>query len=242
MSKTLFISDLHLDGCRPGVLAFFLAFLADCAGQANALYILGDLFETWIGDDDDDPDHQDIREGLQHLTDSGTLVWIMRGNRDFLLGERFAAETGCRLLPEPSVIDLYGQRTLLMHGDTLCTEDLPYQMLRQQLRDPTWQQGFLSKPLEERRQLAQALRLRSQAAMQHKSPLMMDAQPAAIVAALREHSATQLIHGHTHRPGIDEWPVQDRMARRIVLGDWYEQGSVLICEPSGCELSTLPLV
>ncbi len=238
-AETLFISDLHLDEERPKILSLFLTFLAQRAPQAERLFILGDLFETWIGDDDDTPVYQVIKDGLKQLS-TQIPVFIMQGNRDFLLGETFAQETGCSLLPETHLIDLYGIPTLLMHGDTLCTEDTAYLQLRQILRNPLWQQDFLSKSLEQRRFLARQLRAQSQAATQEKSTAIMDANPQAVLTAFQTHDVQYLIHGHTHRPNIHALEIQGKNCKRLVLGDWYTQGSLLMCDSTqNCRLQCL---
>ncbi|HKJ09627.1 MAG TPA: UDP-2,3-diacylglucosamine diphosphatase [Gammaproteobacteria bacterium] len=241
MAATVFISDLHLDPERPVITELFLDFLAGPARGCDALYILGDLFEAWVGDDDDSPTLQPVLEALADCTGTGLPVSVMTGNRDFLIGEGFTARTGCRLLPDPSVVDLYGEPTLLMHGDTLCTDDLEYQQFRRLVRDPAWQRQFLAKPLEERRHMAAGLRETSRQRTAHKTVDIMDVNHEAVLSALREHHVRRLIHGHTHRPATHELTVDGAPATRIVLGDWYEQGSVLWCDPTGCRLQSLPL-
>lgn len=236
---TLFISDLHLDAKRPDILALCLRFLRERAPRAQALYILGDLFEAWVGDDDDTPAYQAIQQGLRALSDSGTALFFMCGNRDFLVGNAFASATACRLLPDPSVIDLYGQPTLLMHGDSLCVADSAYQLLRAQLRHPDWQALFLSKPLAERRRMALDLRRQSQQANQEKNETIMDVSPDAVLQALREHGARRLIHGHTHRPAVHHLEVNGQPAERIVLADWYANGSALAVSAKGYEFISL---
>lgn len=237
---TLFISDLHLDSSRPEITQLFLAFLQR-ARTAEALYILGDLFEAWIGDDDDSDVALSVRQGLRGLTDHGTPVYLMHGNRDFLLGTAFEQDTGAMLLADPTVIDLYGQPTLLMHGDLLCTDDHAYQQFRVQVHDPAWQQAVLSKPLSERRQLAVSLRGESQQANADKQTELMDVNQTAVEAAMRGHGVRRLIHGHTHRPGVHDFELDGLAVQRIVLGDWYDQGSMLYCDREHCELSSLPL-
>ena len=242
MSETLFISDLHLCGARPAVTELFLDFLERRAGTADALYILGDLFEYWIGDEGvDHPDHQAIIIGMAALAAGGTPLYVMHGNRDFLMGERFAAATGCTLLPDPTVVDLYGTPTLLMHGDSLCTDDQEYMLFRRMVRDPRWQQEFLARPLAERIQVAEHYREYSKMSTASKKPEIMDVNPAAVEQALREHKVLRLIHGHTHRPGEHRLRLDGHEARRIVLGDWYDHGSILRCTPETCRLERLPL-
>jgi UDP-2,3-diacylglucosamine hydrolase len=237
---TLFISDLHLCAQRPAVMDMFLAFLRDRALHADALYILGDLFEYWIGDDAaDDGEFAAILAGLRAVTQHGTPVYIMHGNRDFLIGAGFEKATGCRLLPDPSTITLYGEPVLLMHGDTLCTDDVAYQNFRRLVRDPQWIAGFLAKSREERNALVRNLRATSKAAMAEKPPEIMDVNALTVEAVMREHRIRHLIHGHTHRPAQHKFSLDGQPARRTVLGDWYEHGSVLRCEPGGCVLESM---
>jgi len=239
MSTTLFISDLHLDPDRPAITRLFLDFL-DTRGQASEkVYILGDLFEAWIGDDDDMPMNQAVRNGLKNCTASGTSVFIMHGNRDFLLGRGFADQSGCTLLQEPTRIDLYAVPTLLMHGDSLCTADTEYLAFREQVREPEWQKNFLGKSLEERRTEANRMRAISREQTRGKPEAIMDVDARAVIETMQEHDVQRLIHGHTHRPAIHDLIVSGKPAQRIVLGDWYEQGSVLECSPEGCQLQTI---
>lgn len=235
----LFISDLHLDAAWPAACAQFRAFLRGPAREAEALYILGDLFELWVGDDDDDPLRAGICAELSGLTRTGTACYVMHGNRDFLLGERFTAASGCQLLGDPVVLDIGGERTLVTHGDLLCREDHAYQQLRAQVRRPAWQRRFLRLPLATRRMLAGAARAGSQAHMQRAQPTIMDVTPDAVAAAMRATGARTLIHGHTHRPGVHEFELDGTGARRIVLGAWYEQGSVLRWSDGRYELGTV---
>jgi UDP-2,3-diacylglucosamine hydrolase len=237
----LFISDLHLDRGRPAATSLFMAFLEQRASAANALYILGDLFEAWIGDDDDEPLGQQVASALRTLSCRGVPVYLMRGNRDFLLGEAFAAASGARLLPEMEVIDLYATPTLIMHGDSLCTDDVDYQAFRHRVRSPEWQSQMLALPLSRRREIAEQLRVESEQAIRDKGPLITDVNPEAVVTALQTHGVRRLIHGHTHRSCIHEWQSAGDTFQRIVLGDWYERGSVLICDETGCSLENLLL-
>ena len=241
MSGTLFISDLHLDPARPAITALFRDFLATRASRAEALYILGDLFEAWVGDDDDTPDSEAVRAALRDCAAAGTPVYVMRGNRDFLLGERFARDSNVTLLDDPTVIELYGVPTLLMHGDLLCTDDTEYMAFRAQVRDPDWQAGLLAKPLHERQAIAREMRAASREQTAGKPESIMDVNPETLADYLRRHRTLQLIHGHTHRPAMHELELDGLSARRIVLGDWYEQGSALECTHAGCELQTLPV-
>lgn len=232
---TLFISDLHLSGERPAIGGLFLQFLQERASSAGALYILGDLFEAWLGDDVIPPDVQPIISALKQLSDQGTSVYIMHGNRDFLLGDDFASLCGATLLDDPCVIDLYGTPTLLMHGDLLCTDDIPYQQMRTMLRAPQWIEEFLAKPVDERIAFAQSLRQRSQKETGEKDEAIMDVNADTLRDTLQQYQVSQLIHGHTHRPAIHREPSYTR----FVLGDWYEKGSVLSCDENGCELNDL---
>lgn len=233
-AHTVFIADLHLTPERPQINAAFFRFLTEVASQAEALYILGDFFEAWVGDDDlADPLHAEVAAALKRLADRGVAVWLMHGNRDFLLAEAFCHASGARLLPDPSVINLYGIQTLLMHGDSLCTDDAAYQTFRAQVRDPAWQTAFLQRPLEERRALARALREQSEHTKADKTPEIMDVNAAAVAAAMQSSGARRLIHGHTHRPahhpesGFDRW----------VLPAWYDGPGWLVCSETECVLN-----
>lgn len=227
MPDAFFISDLHLDDERPRITDLFLRFLRSEARAAAALYILGDLFESWIGDDDDAPLVRTVQEALAALTRSGVATHFMAGNRDFLVGDAFAERTGVALLKDPTLRAFGGVPTLLMHGDTLCTDDVAYQKFRQQVRDPGWQRAFLAQPLAQRRAFAAQAREQSRLHTGSAQAQIMDVTDAAVRDALQTHDATRLIHGHTHRPGRHAIVLGERSAERVVLGDWYEQGSVL---------------
>ena len=238
---TLFISDIHLCAERPGTTRLFLDFLRGRAADARALYILGDLFEYWIGDEAVEQDEfRAVIAALRALT-AGVPVHVMHGNRDFLMGARFEQATGCRLLEDPTRIDLYGTPALLLHGDSLCTDDTEYMAIRAMVRDPVWQQAVLAKSARERDALFRRYRELSKAATAAKRPEIMDANQDAIVAAMKQHGVRHLIHGHTHRPGDHHFRLDGAPARRLVLGDWYEQGSVLRCDASNWTLESLPL-
>lgn len=233
---TLFISDLHLDASRPQITRLFLEFLATEARQARVLYILGDFFEAWIGDDDPDPHNAEVMAGVRTLSDSGTPVFFMHGNRDFLIGEGFARQTGCTLLDDPTVVDLESTPTLLMHGDTLCTDDAEYQAFRRQVRDPAWQQAFLARPLAERRAFAAHARAASQTHNAAKADYLMDVNQQEVERVMHAYGVTRLIHGHTHRPAVHRFRVDGEEYTRIVLGDWYEQSSILAAKDGALTL------
>ncbi|HEU0153969.1 MAG TPA: UDP-2,3-diacylglucosamine diphosphatase [Arenimonas sp.] len=236
----LFVSDLHLDAARPAITRLFLDFLAGEARQAEALYVLGDLFEAWVGDDDPGEPGASVCAAMKALADSGVPVFLMRGNRDFLYGPAMAARCGATLLPDPCVVDLHGVPTLLMHGDLLCTDDLAYQAFRRQVRDPAWQATFLAQPLAARQAFAAQARAASQQHQQGVSEAITDVAAAAVEDVMTRHGVTRLVHGHTHRPAIHALDVAGRPAQRIVLGDWYDQGSVLRLDGDGLRLDALP--
>ena len=236
MSYTLFISDLHLDPARPEHLDALEKLLAEHAGKADALYVLGDLFEAWIGDDDDTPFNLDAIAAFRQFSDSGSKLYFMHGNRDFLLGDKFADDCGGVLLDEGTVADLYGTRALLMHGDSLCTEDHAYQQFRAMARDPQWQQGMLAKPLEERRALAQGMRMQSQGNNANKPENIMDVTPAEVVRVMEDAGVRHLIHGHTHRPAVHDVALKDGTGTRWVLGDWGELGWWIVADSDGLRL------
>lgn len=237
---TLFASDLHLDSEAPWAIDAFLKFLNGEARGADALYLLGDLFEVWVGDDDDSPDNVRACAGLAALAASGVPVYALHGNRDFLLGGTFEARTGARLLPDPVKVDLYGVPTLLSHGDVFCTEDSNYQQLRDIVRRPGWQERFLALPLGARRELANAARAGSKAHTGRTIPNIMDVNPEAVARALRATGTTRLIHGHTHRPDIHELSIDGKRAERVVLAPWYEAASCLSVSPDGLREVPLP--
>jgi len=237
---TYFVSDLHLDAAFPAAIAQFEQFLRGMARGANALYILGDLFEDWVGDDDDDPARSQVCAALREYADGGTPCYVMHGNRDFLLGSGFAERTHCRLLGDAIELLLHGERVLLTHGDALCTADLSYQRLRSVVRTASWQRRFLRLPLSTRRTLAAAARAGSRAHTGAAAAYIMDADTAAVESAMQACNVRILVHGHTHRPAVHEITVAGQPARRIVLGAWYEQGSVLRWDERGYALESLP--
>ncbi len=232
---TLFISDLHLSSERPAIGGLFLKFLIEQAPEAEALYILGDLFEAWLGDDLIAPEVQTILDALRALSESGTPVYVMHGNRDFLIGKRFAELSGATLLDDPYVLNLYGTPTLLMHGDLLCTDDIPYHEMRKMLRNPSWIQEFLGKSAEERIAFAQSLRERSRKETGEKDETIMDVNADTLREYVERYGISRIIHGHTHRPAIHH----EEGVERCVLGDWYDHGSILRCNRDGCRLDTL---
>ena len=236
---TLFISDLHLDQSRPRILELFEQFLATEARHADALYILGDLFESWVGDDDDSSLATRVASALHELGRDGVPVYFMAGNRDFLLGPDYARRCGMTLLADGTVVDLHGTPTVLLHGDTLCTDDLEYQAFRAQVRDPAWQQQFLAQPLGTRRAYAAQARDASKAHTGSSDMTIMDVTPAAVMQALKQAGVRHMIHGHTHRPAVHALEVDGQPAQRIVLGDWYEQGSVLRVDAHARRLQSL---
>lgn len=222
---TWFISDLHLDAARPGIARLLLELLEQVRDQADALYILGDFFEYWVGDDALASPHAQaflpVVKALSEVSDSGVPVYFQHGNRDFLVGEKFVATTGCTLLGEQQVIDLYGEAVLLLHGDTLCTDDTAYMQARQLLRNPQWQRQFLTLPVAERVRQAEAMRAQSRE-MQGRAESIVDVNQQAVEAALRDSGVMRMIHGHTHRPAIHDFQLDGKPVQRVVLGDWRE--------------------
>lgn len=232
---TLFISDLHLCPSRPHINRLFQVFLAGPARQAESLYILGDLFEYWAGDDDlEDPFNAGVCAALRALSESAVPLYLMAGNRDFLAGTGFARAAGLSLLPEPAVIELHGTPTLLMHGDTLCTDDGAYQAFRSEVRSENWRQAFLALPLSTRKSQIEALRSESESQKRSKPMAIMDVNEDAVLQALTLHRCARLIHGHTHRPGHHHHVANGKPCERWVLPDWYETGGYLSCDESGC--------
>jgi len=237
---TLFISDLHLESGQPNIGEQFLDFLGGEAREAEALYILGDLFEAWLGDDDPSPYYGEMKSALRELTDAGVPVYFMHGNRDFIIGKDFAAATGITLLGDPSVVDLYGEKVLLCHGDSLCTDDVHYQQIRAMTRDPEWQAMILAKSIEERIAFALQARKESIERGQSLSDEIMDVNQDAVAVMLDEHGVNVMLHGHTHRPAVHPVDLADRTGTRIVLGDWFEQGSVVRWDENGPRLEAMP--
>ncbi len=236
---TLLISDLHLEAGKPEIGEQFLRFLQEDACQADALYILGDLFEAWLGDDDPNPYYATMKQALREYSDTGVPTFFMHGNRDFMIGEEFASETGVTLLPDPLVVNLHGHDVLLSHGDALCTDDTHYQQVRVMTRNPEWQAMMLSKSIEERIAFAIEARKESIARGASMSDEIADVNQDAVRATIQQHDVDTLLHGHTHRPAVHDIDLGDRIATRIVLGDWYEQGSVVRWDESGPRLESL---
>lgn len=241
-THTIFISDLHLDDARPETTAQFLSFLEKHCRGIDALYILGDLFEAWIGDDDDAGLATRVQDALAACRASGTRLFIQRGNRDFLLGTAFAERIGAQLLPDHVVIDLLGEPTLLMHGDLLCTRDAEYLAFRVQAHNPAWQQQMLSQPLPVRRAIAENARQASMARQQQligvgQLDAITDVTPEEVIETMRRFGVRRMIHGHTHRPARHALSIDGQPAERIVLGDWYTQESHLSADADGLQLS-----
>ncbi|MGL1955727.1 MAG: UDP-2,3-diacylglucosamine diphosphatase [Colwellia sp.] len=239
---TYFIADLHLAQNRPDITACFLRFLKDEAIKAEKLYILGDLFEAWIGDDDDSAYITTIANALTTLATFGTKIYYIHGNRDFLLGQGFAKKSAMRLLPEIDLIDLYGKAVVIMHGDTLCTRDVAYQKFRQKSRTWWWQATIKSLPLFLRKKMAANYRKKSALATAQKSQDIMDVTSTEVIRCLEQYNSQLLIHGHTHRPKVHNIEANGNNAQRIVLGDWYEQGAWLKVTPEKLELMNTPLI
>ena len=231
-----FISDLHLNQDRPDITKAFLNFLENTACKAEKLYILGDLFEAWIGDDDQNEFISEIQNALIRINKT-TKVLFMHGNRDFLIGPDFASSAGMKILTDPVVEEMFGDPVLLMHGDLLCTEDVDYQKFRKVSRDIKWQKEFLSKPLAERRIIAQNLRGASKEATGKKKEEIMDVSECEVIKIIQESSVSLLIHGHTHRPNSHSIALEKHTAKRIVLGDWDEYGWYVWMDSNSCELN-----
>ncbi|MGD9600357.1 MAG: UDP-2,3-diacylglucosamine diphosphatase [Gammaproteobacteria bacterium] len=236
MRPVLFASDLHLSAARPDRVEQALALLAHCRTHAGAVYLLGDLVEFWLGDDDDDRVHRRLVDALASLVSAGVTVSLTVGNRDFLVGQRFAAETGVGLLDDYTLIDLFGTPTLLTHGDLLCVKDIRYQEFRRTVREPGRQAQFLALPLAERRRIATATRTDTQKSMLDKDEYIMDVDADEVTRALSAHGARRLVHGHTHRPAVHPLDLDGTRAERVVLGDWYGAGEVYWVTAGGARL------
>ena len=234
--STLFVSDVHLNDSRPGMVSAFLEFLESEARAADAIFVLGDLFDEWLGDDDDKAPHTRVCDALARLTAAGVPVSVVHGNHDFLLGRAFVERTGCTLLGDHTVIDVYGTPVLVMHGDTLCTRDRRYQRFRKVTRNRIVQKLFLGMSLEWRARKAAGIRSETKKDAALKAEDIMDVTDEAVAAAMRKHGVRHLVHGHTHRPAIHDFTLDGKPATRIVLGDWYAQDSVLAWDGSGYRL------
>jgi len=239
--STLFISDLHLDESRPQTIELALDLFSNFAGEFDTLYILGDFVEHWIGDDYCQPALQPVFDALGDLGCRDTAVKLMHGNRDFLIASAFAERYGIELITDDEIhIDLYGVPTLLMHGDTLCTDDVDYQKFRTQVRSPAWQREFLARPVCERLEIVASLRDRSQIAIAGKTGMIMDVNQNAVQRIMRKEHVSRLIHGHTHRPAQHQFEIDDEPATRRVLGEWKDSAVILVCTPTQCELVHWP--
>ncbi|MGD9388951.1 MAG: UDP-2,3-diacylglucosamine diphosphatase [Thioalkalispiraceae bacterium] len=237
-----FLSDLHLSAEQSALTQLFINYLDQHTGDADAVFILGDLFEVWLGDDMILPEYQPAIDAMQQLTRTGIPIYVMYGNRDFLMREQFEQLSGCQLINDPTIIDLYGTPTLLMHGDTLCTDDTDYLQFRRMVRDPQWQQQLLNQSPEQRLALAREYREKSQAAMDNKADEIMDVNQDEVVATMNKYQVSQLIHGHTHRPDTHHFKIDAREVTRIVLSDWHDhEGYVLVCSASGCQTRTIQI-
>ncbi len=237
---SLFISDLHLDEKRPDITWAFFDFLRSHASKAQTLYILGDFFEAWIGDDDRSDLIDQVSAELKNLTNKGVALYIMHGNRDFLIGRQFCNTVGAELLSDPTVIELNGEATLLMHGDSLCSDDQEYMQFRKMLRSVDWQKEALAKPLEERRVIAQHLRMASSEANSNKAEDIMDVNPDDVIREMQNHQCHRLIHGHTHRPMRHPLSIGGKPAERIVLGDWDNAIWFLSADDRDLKLEKIP--
>lgn len=238
--STLFISDLHLEADRPDIAKQFLHFLETEAKETDDLYILGDLFEAWVGDDDPNTHYFTIKRALRKLTDGGIPVYFMHGNRDFMIGKGFANETGVKILEDPYKVTMYGEKTLLSHGDILCIDDVKYQRVRKMVRDPDWQAAMRAKPLKDRLRYAQEARRQSMEQTINMSLEITDVNEDEVKRVIKKHNVDVLLHGHTHRPDIHTVDLGNRKAKRIVLGDWYTQGSVVRWDSRGPKLEAMP--
>lgn len=239
--RTYFVADLHLTDERPVATGRFFRFLDEAVAGADALYILGDLFEAWIGDDHDEAVAHDTAARLRALHDAGTRIYFLHGNRDFMLAARYAARAGMRLIADPARIDLYGTPTLLMHGDTLCTDDVGYQAFRRRVRHPLTLSFLRALPRRLRQSLARKARADSQAAKAGKTAEIMDVNPDEVTRVLRAAGVCRLIHGHTHRPAQHVHTVDGRACERWVVPDWYTRWGYVVCDAGGCRLHVEPL-
>lgn len=238
---TLFISDLHLKPEAPQTINTFTRLLQD-SKDAEAIYILGDFVEYWIGDDDEEHGLNVAFAAIRNITDLGVPIYLMHGNRDFLIGPRFAEQCNITLLADPTIIDIYGEKALLMHGDTLCTDDIEYQKFRSMVRNPEWQAAFLEKPLEERRAIVHNLRETSRQATDDKTDSIMDVNQLSVSQAMQNHQAQLLIHGHTHRPARHAFVIDNKQYQRWVLGDWHKEAKILRFNEKGPKFQTIEIM
>ena len=238
MKNIYFISDLHLQSSEPKMVHAFLNFLTTKAAQAECLYILGDFFEYWIGDDDHTPLAKQIKTALKMLTSRGVPVYFMHGNRDFLIGQRFAQETGVTLLDDPTLLELYGKKIILMHGDLLCIDDQKYQQFRAKVHNPKFQKRVLWLPLFVRRALASWARYKSKQHTGKTNMVLQDVNQQEVLRVMQKYDADILIHGHTHRPAVHDVKLNNKNAQRIVLAAWHDQGHYLCLTPAGHFIST----
>ena len=236
---TVFLSDIHISDQHPEISEHFKEFLLNEKSKINTIYILGDLFEYWLGDDDPNPSYGEIKLLLKKLSQKGLSIFFIHGNRDFLIGEKFAEEAGCHILRDPKVIDLFGKKVLISHGDIFCKDDKKYQSFRDQTRDPEWKKSILGKPLHFREEFAKQARLESIKHTSSKKNEIMDVNKDEILKMYEKYNVDIIIHGHTHRPAIHDVFFNGRNCQRIVLGDWYEQGSILKCDETGFDLIKL---
>jgi UDP-2,3-diacylglucosamine hydrolase len=236
-----FASDLHLDPSTPQIADRFMRFLAGPALAARSVFLLGDLFEAWIGDDDPEPAHREVVAAITALAAAGTLVYVMRGNRDFMIGERFCAEAGAILLDDPAILTVRGERVLLSHGDGLCVDDRAYQKLRALVRDPTLREGFARLPIEARRRLASEAREGSREHLANASAYITDVNQPAVDAVMRDADVPVMIHGHTHRPGVHRFRSDGVERTRVVLGAWHDEAHVVRWDDAGWQLLPCPV-
>jgi len=236
---TFFISDIHISAEQPEICKQLIDFLENQAQESEALYILGDLFEYWLGDDDPNPEYKKIKLALRKFSNKNIPTYFLHGNRDFLIGELFAHETNITILPDPSIIELYNDKILISHGDIFCTDDIQYQHIRKQTKDPNWQKMILKKSLKERKKFAYEARRKSLKHIQDANEILMDVNQTEINKTFKKYGLNKIIHGHTHKPAIHNSMINGESCKRIVLGDWYEQGSVLEWNQSGPKLITL---
>lgn len=234
--RTFFVADLHLTDARPAATGRFFRFLDEEVAGADALYILGDLFEAWIGDDHDEAVARETALRLRKLSESGTPVYFLHGNRDFMLAERYAARAGMTLIPDPKLVDLYGTATLLMHGDTLCTDDIDYQRFRSRVRHPLVRAFLRRLPFALRNRLARQARAGSESAKAGKAAEIMDVNDGAVIRAMRAYRVCRLIHGHTHRAARHAHTIEGRTCERWVVPDWYDHWGYVVCDAEGCAL------